>query len=84
MSCEAKEMHMKKVHTCSIKSNMITPSTCASSTSLTVPVEKVDMAAISQSTLNGIWEKAEGLLKSAGSILEVSWINNKKARLVKS
>ena len=81
----AKEKHMKKVLTCKVEVASTEPSASMRTTSsVSVPVEKCGLKKIAQSTLSGIWEKADSLLKSEGSIVRAPWISDDKARLVQS
>ncbi len=96
MKSEAKDKHLKKVQTCQLKQP--SPSATAESqiasagadrgatcsTRLSVSVQNCGLSKVSQSTLEGIWKKAEILIHSVGNILKAPWISDEKARLVKS
>ena len=84
MPQNAKELHMKKVYNCRLKTPV--PSSVKSTcTLLSVPVDEVNLPGISESTLSGIWNKAESIVGSKSScILEVPWIDDQKTKLVKS
>ena len=51
---------------------------------LSVSAEERQIRNISLSTLQGIWSKAEKLIKSDGHIIKVPWLQDDQARLVKS
>ena len=93
MKSEAKDKHLNKVQTCQLKQP--SPSATAESqitssgvdcgdTGLSVSVEKCGLSKVSQSTLEGIWKKAETLIHSKGNILKASWISDEKSRLIRS
>ncbi len=75
---------MKKVHLCKVKISQ-SPVSSSMPPPTSLQVQEVHLKAISESTLSGIWKKAEKILGSkAEYLLEVPWISDKKARLVKS
>ena len=89
MSHDARELHMRKVYNCPLKSSANSGASTSGSltltTSLSVLVEEVNLESISESTLQGIWKKATNILKlKKEQVLEVPWVTNKKTRLVKS
>ena len=51
---------------------------------LSVSAEECQIRNISLSTLQGIWSKAEKLIKSDGHIIKVPWLQDDQARLVRS
>lgn len=60
------------------------PHRSGSSTVLSVAIEDCGITTISKSTLRNMWNKAERLVRSSGSILKVPWNSDKRARLVMS
>ena len=87
ISHDEKQAHMKKVHICKVNisqspvNSLMPPPTSL----LSVQVQEVNLKANSESTLSGIWKTAEKILGSkAEYLVEVPWISDKKARLVKS
>lgn len=83
---DAKERHMKKVLTYELEAAAVKSRAGPSKpgSRIGVSVEDSGVKNIAQSTLRGIWEKADNLLKSDGSIMKAAWISDDKARLVKS
>lgn len=93
MKSEAKDKHLKKVQTCQLKQP--SPSATAESqiasagadrgatcsTRLSVSVQNCGLSKVSQSTLEGIWKKAEILIHSVGNILKAPWILMKRLGL---
>jgi len=47
-------------------------------------VEESGITSVAQTTLQGIWAKAEKLVRSAGHIIKAPWVNDEMAKLVKS
>ena len=86
LSKEAKEKHMKKILTCELETPIMSSKagTRKTESKLSITVEESGVKNIAESTLRNIWEKADNLLKSEGSILTATWISDAKARLVKS
>ena len=66
MSQNAKEMHMKKVYNCPVKTPVRTGT--SKSSPLSVPVEEVNLHGISESTVSGIWKKAANILVSRSAL----------------
>lgn len=75
-----KKLHMKKVGA----SNTPTAPTSSLQSILSVSVDESGIKGLAKATLQDMWTKAEVLVKSNGYIIQVPWIDDPKARLVKS
>lgn len=83
MTDETKKRHMKKVFNKELIIDCRAKNSATNFGILDIPYTECNISSISSTTLASMWKKAENLIESL-SVIEVPWMNDSKARLVRS